>query len=188
MFNWRSEYEKALDAQDSKKNKKDGFEGCSRCGDTGYYLAEYTKEGYCYSCEIVCYPERFYPCPCCRLPHKIGIGICSDCKNGMGEHFGDPHYLRNRGSSLYKEHSEWFKTAPKNTKPGDFIKSWDSETITSSNDILPAANDIHHVRKFKKSNGPPEIANAWPGFYFGNGIWKKLDYLPILDENGIVID
>lgn len=166
----------------AKKTKTHGFEGCSNCGDTGYYLQKYSRERFCGDCELQVFPERFYPCVCCRLPSS-GQFVCLKCNVGVTSHF-----IKSADTSLVQWHQnrqaqEWLRTAPKNSKPGDYIRHYIYETITSSGDVLPAGLQLEHVENL----GPlPRYSKHWPGFYMGNGMWEKLFYLPTLDCNGIV--
>src|SRR5580692_1829530 len=103
-----NEYEKMIDAQQSKRKKKDGFEGCKRCGDRGYYLAKYSREGYCEICELECYPERFNPCACCRIPLK-GRMLCGVCSIGISKHFDEirKRYTSKESWELFLTYMEW---------------------------------------------------------------------------------
>jgi hypothetical protein len=137
------------------REKINGYEGCTRCNDPGYYLAMYSPEGYCQCCEAEYFPERFYPCPCCRLPQSTQ-SICIYCRYGLNMRFTDNRQIE-----------EWMRTYSLQTKRGDFILA----------------------KYINKKTGFPFLGTIqeWPGFYMGNKTWEKLDYLPELDENGIVI-
>jgi len=73
---------------DSQRAKKNGFEGCANypksCNFSGYYLAEYSKEGLCKECEIKKFPERFQGCVFCLNPQKY-TGACFYCEVGFRE-------------------------------------------------------------------------------------------------------
>jgi hypothetical protein len=171
----------------SREKGINGFEGCKRCGDGGFYLASYSKEGECSTCERITHPERFYPCPCCRLPQKYQM-LCLKCSSGISEYWdaktgGGPSNKNPGDWKIFTDYMDWEREAGLFTKAGDFISSYDHETITSIGDILPPAHTLEHVQKLGKI---PQFTEHWPGYYMGNGKWQILDYLPILDENGIV--
>lgn len=146
------------------------FGRCKRCNGPGYYLQMYSKEGYCAICEIKYFPERYFPCVCCRLPLFMR-GFCSTCSTGVSEHLRGSYAWMKRHES--KEHGQ-----------KDFIHSWEQSTICSNGDVLPPGFKLDHVMK---QLSVPRFPQFWPGFYMGNGVWEKLNYLPELDVNGIVI-
>jgi hypothetical protein len=58
----------------SRAQKVNGSQVCKQqkeCGDSGYYLATYSKEGLCSNCEFKQYPERFVACVFCRAPAQV---------------------------------------------------------------------------------------------------------------------
>src|SRR3990170_7809753 len=97
-----SEWSKMQIASQCKVKGTNGFEGCKRCGDGGFYLATYSREGECSTCELITHPERFYPCPCCRLPQSMQM-MCLTCTSGISKYWDS-------------------KTGggPSNTKPGEW--------------------------------------------------------------------
>ena len=147
-----SEYQTMLCAENSKATKRNGFEGCKKCGDGGYYLCKYSREGYCSDCELKTFPERFYPCPYCRNPMPMQMK-CLDCD--IFDVIGcDDDKIRNENFKLYCAVREWEKEICKSTLAGQFIQ---------------------------KDN----VKNS---FYFGDNVWKKLNYIPILTTNAIAIE
>lgn len=78
-FDSNSELKKELAAQRSWELNTDGFQGCVECKH-GFYLATYSKEGLCTSCEFIHFPQRFYPCPCCRRANSTShTFLCTSC-------------------------------------------------------------------------------------------------------------
>jgi len=163
-----SEYEKALVAEQCKRDRSFGFEGCKRCGDGGFYCQTYSREGYCRKCELECFPARFYPCIHCRVPHDMQMG-CLFCEGGCKswvkktqEDCSDTAQSRNNNHELLCKGSQWHDMANELTRAGD------------------------HDGRYVYSRG-------WPGFYMGRDaqgkhFWKKLPYLPKVLEGGICVE
>ena len=79
-FDSNSELKKELAAQRSWELNTDGFQGCCRMQARISYLATYSKEGLCTSCEFIHFPQRFYPCPCCgRANSTSHTFLCPSC-------------------------------------------------------------------------------------------------------------
>lgn len=82
------DHSKMVDVFESKKEEKNGFEGCVTCNFDGFYLCTYSPEGECDECEFKSHPERFIGCLFCRAPSKF-YGTCLDC------YFGFQKYVKN---------------------------------------------------------------------------------------------
>jgi len=160
-----SDIEKMITAERCKRDRTDGFQGCTRCKDTGFYLKSYSKEGHCRACELACFPERFYPCVHCRVPHDMQMN-CLSCQGGCRSWLERLHYdssdseaaAQNNYEAMCKR-SEWHEMASEMTNAGDH-------------------------------DGRYEYSRGWPGFYMGldangKGVWKKLPYLPKVGAGGI---
>ena len=162
-----SEWETMMVSEQSKRERSNGFEGCKRCGDGGFYLQTYSAEGYCRSCELACFPERFYPCVHCRVPLPLQmsrLACAGGCKLWIEETHCDmnnEHSAKNDRESLCKR-QQWHRMAEDMPKAGDH-------------------------------DGRYEYSRGWPGFYMGRDaagrrIWKKLPYLPKITEGAICIE
>lgn len=180
------EWEKMLFAVHCREQKTHGFEGCKNCDYTGRYQATYSKEGFCSDCEMICFPERFFPCPCCRLPQRFK-SLCMWCEEKMRSYFVKCKIARDdpdAWSRFLKLGAIVSKYRVKDCAAGHFIRSFYQPTITSTGDKLPPASQLPHVDTLGKV---PFSLKHWPGFYMGNGVWEKLTYLPELDDYGIAI-
>lgn len=156
---------------------------CKQCNQN---VSQISGDLFCMDCEVELFPERFFPCVCCRLPVNTP-SMCMNC------HFGILQKLVGVMPTIVgsKEDNEWVRKrgvadnySVESCARGDFIKSHTDPTHCSNGDILPPAKELQHVYPDSRF---PLRCKGWPGFYMGNGVWKKLDYLPTLDAYGVVV-
>lgn len=77
---WEHEFIVMENSLRSKRDRTNGFEGCSNkdCNFGGFYQYRYSVEGLCTICELEQFPDRFYGCMFCRQPQKYE-GACLTC-------------------------------------------------------------------------------------------------------------
>lgn len=133
---------------------------CVKCGLCLIDSRQVSVEGVCLHCEQKIYPKRFYPCPFCRLPQRKNV-ICNSCDISKIVGF-DNKTLKKENPYLWFDLFVWQKELCHFVKKGDFI-------IDYNNTYSPQKN-INCIK---------------PKFYFGNGVWGRLDYIPIMKIGAI---
>ena len=68
-------------ALSARADRTHGFQGCvnqATCGETGFYGAIYSAEGFCKYCNFERFPSRFVACLFCRTPNtKVNASLTS---------------------------------------------------------------------------------------------------------------
>jgi hypothetical protein len=82
-----NEVKKGLIADQCRRKKRGGFEGCKNypeeCSFAGFYHAQYSPEGLCSDCELKKFPDRYHGCNCCGYAINYHPHFCINCRNGI---------------------------------------------------------------------------------------------------------
>jgi len=152
-MSYDSELETMRSAARCRKNKSDGFQGCRNkeiCGSHGFYLAMYSREGLCSTCEKKLFPDRFHGCLFCRGQQPSYCTTCPTCYGGFTNYIGQHFNLSGQAAHRLCD----IDIKPPSIPYDDFAK-------------LPFVEY-------------EEYAYEWPGFYMGqdqqgNHTWSKPD-------------
>lgn len=150
---------------------------CPGCKAVCHFQDLDNERNLCDKCRKDLHAEDFYPCPCCRR-RQDGQMTCDMCETAIMNSLGGKTdgCVTEEGWDTFVKAREWVEDyGPSHTQAGDYIRRDAFADYPPKKDAYPGSGlDFYN-------------SDYWPGFYMGNGKWEKLDYLPELDDRGVVI-